>query len=362
MQIISSQQFDMTTFSLRRGVTFDHHFAEAEANTLDGSDVPGLATSYSYDSQVSNWNGSDMLSGATEQSTFLGMGLSANAWNTVNSGTVTGLVSGSATAGTYFLDFSLAASVVQEASQSFTDNQIHAIFKSLLTGDDRIILSAKADTIAAGNGADYVAAGAGNDRIYGQVGADNLNGQDGRDLISGGYGNDRLTGGYGNDTLKGDQNRDRLFGNQGEDRLDGGADSDALYGGYGCDTLLGGTGADRLSGAQGRDELHGGVDTNADSFVFEQLDSSSKSSNRDLVFDFVSGTDKINVSGLDANMVTAGDQSFTFSGTTAAANALWYVATDGNVIVYADVTGDTKADFSLQVMAVTALAQGDFVL
>jgi len=275
---------------------------------------------------------------------------------------VTGLISGSATAGTWFLGFSLAASVVLEASRSYTDNQIHAIFKNLLAGDDRIILSAKADSIGTGNGADYVAAGAGNDRIYGQVGADSLNGQDGRDLLSGGYGNDSLTGGYGNDTLKGDQNRDRLFGNQGEDRLDGGADSDALYGGYGRDTLLGGAGADRLSGAQGHDELHGGVDTNVDSFVFERLDSSSKSSNRDLVFDFVSGTDKINVSGLDANTATAGNQSFTFSGTTAAANALWYVANGGNVIVYADVTGDTKADFSVQVMAVSALAQGDFVL
>lgn len=87
-----------------------------------------------------------------------------------------------------------------------------------------------------------------------------LTGATGNDVLSGGDGNDVLSGLDGNDTLNGGNGVDRLAGGNGIDILDGGAGNDKLTGGAGVDTFVFGTG-----------------------------------SGQDIVGDFVSGTDKLNL-------------------------------------------------------------------
>lgn len=71
------------------------------------------------------------------------------------------------------------------------------------------------------------------------------------------------------------------------DYLDGGAGNDTLSGNDGRDVLVGGLGADVLNGGAGRDTLTGG--DGVDRFVFD----SALASSRDVITDFVHGTDKL---------------------------------------------------------------------
>lgn len=66
-----------------------------------------------------------------------------------------------------------------------------------------------------------------------------------------------------------------------------------------------------------------------------------------MVYDFRSDIDGISPAATDANANAAGNQAFDWG---------------GNATVFADVTGDKVADFSVQVNGVAALATGDFLL
>lgn len=161
--------------------------------------------------------------------------------------------------------------------------------------------------------------------------------------------------------------------------LNGSAARDVLYGDYhnnnlsgqsGADSLLGGAGSDRLEGGTGADRLDGG--TGADVFVFASLADSRLTAMRsdghkimpDTIADFTSGTDKIDVSALDAVSGAAGDQAFTFIGANAfsgQAGELRFETHGDSKFIYADLDGDRYAD--LQIIAATPLLQAtDFIL
>jgi Ca2+-binding RTX toxin-like protein len=141
-----------------------------------------------------------------------------------------------------------------------------------------------------------------------------LTGATGNDVLSGGDGNDKLFGLAGNDTLDGGNGNDRLFGGDGDDSLIGGDGIDtANYidamsgvtvslalagaqatGGAGSDTL---SGIENLTGSAFNDVLTGDAAANilsggdgADTFVF------AAGSGQDTVNDFVSGSDKLDLS------------------------------------------------------------------
>ena len=68
-------------------------------------------------------------------------------------------------------------------------------------------------------------------------------------------------------------------------------------------------------------------------------------------------------------MAVSGNQAFVFSGTTARANSVWYkvAEVDGDtrtqdIVIYGDVDGNTKADFEVGLVGVSAIAASDFVL
>ncbi|MEE3101905.1 MAG: M10 family metallopeptidase [Pseudomonadota bacterium] len=156
------------------------------------------------------------------------------------------------------------------------------------------------DDMIRGTALDNVLKGrAANDRLLGGAGDDLLKGDAGHDALLGGLGEDVLRGGKGNDALEGGRGADRLRGDAGADSLKGGGGADRLMGGAGDDALMGGRGDDLLIGGGGNDRLAGGA--GADAFLFRLGDGAG----RDVIADFETGLDVIELSGLTADFSRA---------------------------------------------------------
>ncbi|HYJ81933.1 MAG TPA: M10 family metallopeptidase C-terminal domain-containing protein, partial [Allosphingosinicella sp.] len=129
----------------------------------------------------------------------------------------------------------------------------------------------------------------------------------------------------------------RFFGGKSDDTLKGGAQNDLLLGNLGADTLAGGGGADVFR-----------YDSTAD----------STAASKDHILDFAPGTDKIDLTRIDANTLLGGDQAFTFIGSNAfsgAAGELRASGSGGNWVVEGDVNGDGVADLVIQLSIQNAL-------
>ena len=101
-------------------------------------------------------------------------------------------------------------------------------------------------------------------------------------------------GGLEGETLYAGLRDGRLFGLGGEDTLHGGAGADLLDGGAGNDVIYAGGGMDTITGGLGQDILFG--QGGANTFVFGSQDSLLAS--YDVIEDFVSGTDRLDLSAL----------------------------------------------------------------
>lgn len=78
-----------------------------------------------------------------------------------------------------------------------------------------------------------------------------------------------------------------------------------------------------------------------------------------------SGGDRIGVSGIDANSKLSGNQEFSRIGTksfSGKAGELRYEKTNADTFVYADVNGDKKADFAVQIDDRITLYKDDFLV
>ena len=86
---------------------------------------------------------------------------------------------------------------------------------------------------------------------------------------------------------------------------------------------------------------------------------------RDTITDFVPGTDKIDLTGLDADSTSAGTQAFrllgssAFDGQAGALHTVYDVARNVTVLE-GDTNGDKAADFGIELGGNLALALGDF--
>ena len=106
-----------------------------------------------------------------------------------------------------------------------------------------------------------------------------------------------------------------LNGAGGNDMLYGAAGADTLRGDSGADTLRGGAARDRLTGGAGRDTLDGG--SGNDIFLFLAAGNSTPTASDVLVaFDAAGAApgDQIDLSAIDANNQTSGNQTFQFGG------------------------------------------------
>lgn len=157
------------------------------------------------------------------------------------------------------------------------------------------------------------------------------------------------------DTRKdGTTSSDSLFGSAAADTLKGLAGNDYLFGAGGSDVLIGGL---------GQDFLHGGSDTVRDIFDFNSVAESKVGSTlQDKIYNFVTGKDDIDLSGIDANTKVSADQAFKFGGTTKIANGVWYEKSGADLLVHADINGDKVSDMDIQLVGLSKIVATDFVL
>ena len=309
---------------------------------------------------------------------------------------------------------------------SHIQNLIGSAHNDVLTGDgNNNILSGGGgnDTLNGGAGDDLLDGGAGNDVLNGGPGVDTASYADATSgvavslLLTG----PQNTGGAGTDTLVSIENligspfddtlaaantgsslrgmggNDVLVSGAGDDTLDGGAGTNsvsyarataavtvslALEGsaqnthGAGSDTLIaienligskfndtltGDSNANLITGGAGRDTMTGGG--GADTFVFTAI-TDSKVAAPDLITDFTSGQDRIDLSAIDANTALPGDQAFHLGATAKHAGdiVVHFDAAHNRTVIDLYVNADSKADAEIWLTGNHALTAADFVL
>ncbi|MBD2463589.1 calcium-binding protein [Oscillatoria sp. FACHB-1407] len=199
------------------------------------------------------------------------------------------------------------------------------------TASDIIIGLAGDDFLQGGAGDDTIRGDAGNDTLVGEAGNDTLMGGDGNDLLSGREGNDRMIGGNGNDRYVVDaigdvveevagQGIDQVIssisytlsanvenlllvgnafvgnGNSLNNEIRGTIQRNNLFGADGDDTLFGFEGDDTLTGGAGNDTLTGGAGSDTFRFDLHRV-AVGGGTDVDLITDFVTGTDRILLTG-----------------------------------------------------------------
>jgi Ca2+-binding RTX toxin-like protein len=149
----------------------------------------------------------------------------------------------------------------------------------------------------------------------------------------------QATGGSGSDTLVGVEN------------LAGSSHADQLTGSSGANTLTGGAGVDVLSGGAGNDI-----------FTYASvLDSGAAVGTRDTITDFVQGQDKIDLSLIDANTATVGNDAFTtMLGSAVAFTAAGQLRVTAGVL-YINTDADADAEAAIVLTGVVTLTIGDFI-
>lgn len=259
----------------------------------------------------------------------------------------------------------------------------------------RIIGTSASETITGTFDTDHLFGLGGDDHLIGLDSDDQLVGGAGADLLEGGDGDDYYhidafdmvvdTGGW--DTIRAGHTTDledfpeienlqmlantsgrQLLGNSdlnvlvdadGSNLLDGRAGDDALFGHGGDDILVGGLGDDTLVGGAGSDRFE----------FYSLAETGVGEMQRDIIADFESGSDLINLGRLDADAVHSGNQAFRFLGATE------FTGTAGELVTYqqvvnlelttvlaGDSNGDGVADFEIELRGNIALNSGDFIL
>ncbi|AKS46335.1 Hemolysin-type calcium-binding repeat-containing protein [Octadecabacter temperatus] len=232
------------------------------------------------------------------------------------------------------------------------------------------------------------------ENLEGSSNADTLEGDAGANAIDGGDGTDTVTftsttgrvivdlqinalnfGFAVGDTytdvevFEGSNWNDQLRGDTADNIFYGGNFTDRLYGRGGDDTLLGEAGADAIYGNAGVDTMTGGDDTLRDRFIyFNTVESGVGTGNRDIITDFTSGEDRIEISRFDANSVGGGGNDvFDFIQDTAFSNTAGELrfeqdAAMGTTVIQADLDGDGTADFEIELTGLVDLESTDFLL
>jgi Ca2+-binding RTX toxin-like protein len=382
---IRSQIFDPTVFigtvgedTWQGGNFADRIYGGASADTLSG---------LGGDDLINGDAGNDILNGGAGNDKLFG----GEGNDTLDGGTGNDTMAGGGGNDIYIV--SAVGDQTIEAANGGTDTVRSYINWTLAANVERLELK-----------------GAGNLNGTGNALANTLVGNSGSNLLNGGAGNDYMVGGAGNDIfivgavgdstienadggtdtvrsyidwtlaanverleLQGSSNLNgagnthdnTLVGNSGANSLSGGNGNDYINGGAGNDTLNGGAGNDRLIGGAGRDTLNGGAGNDRFDFDLVSESPAGPASRDSIVGGFSHGSDLIDLATIDANTLVAGNQAFSFIGSAAfsgVAGQLRYTNYSGNVIIDADVNGDSTADMQILVAGTSFMTGTDFVL
>lgn len=357
------------------------------SNVIDGTPGDDILTGTSADETINGYAGNDRLNGGAGDD----------------------LMTGGTGNDTYYVD-SLSDAAVENAGEG-NDTVRSSLSWTLGANLENLVLTTSADLSGTGNalnnvitgnsGANLLRGEGGNDRLNGGDGNDTLQGGDGHDRLDGGAGDDSLAGGLGNDIYYVGSAGDTVAENVGEgtdsvrstiswtlgDNLEtlvltgsgdtsgtgnglnnvitGNAGANVLRGEGGDDRVVGGAGNDSIEGGAGRDTVFGG--SGADSFVFREGDfAGSTAAAADKIGDFSQADgDVIDLSLVDADTLTTGDQGFNFIGSGEFTNTAGELRTEvinGHTFVWGDTDGDGTADFIIRVNGSHALVEGDFII
>jgi serralysin len=290
--------------------------------------------------------------------------------NTLNGGAGADIMIGGAGFDTYYVDNVGDVVIETDASLTAIDRVFSSIDYTLTANVENLLLLGNADINATGNSV--------NNRLVGN---------DGNNILDGGLGADTMLGGLGNDTYIVDNAGDTIIetstlageidtvrssvnwtlgdnlenlvltgssningtGNALNNTLTGNNGNNLLNGGAGNDTLIGGLGTDTLTGGAG-----------ADAFVFNAWNETGTGNLRDVITDFNSAQgDKIDLTKFDANLLTAGFNSFTFIGAADFTGA-GQLRFDDHVLS-GNVSGNAGADFEIQLVGVNSFSANDLV-
>ena len=249
-------------------------------------------------------------------------------------------------------------------------------------GDDLIKGGDGSDVIMGGDGKDDLFGGAGHDMIFGDAGNDRIFAGDGDDVVEGGSGWDTVYLGAGDDRVIATvyDGKDVYWGDAGQDTLDYSAitanltvdlgngllqhgsvssdhtNTDTIFG---FENVIGGTGNDTIFASSVANVMDGGLGD--DTFVFR----SAGDADGDRIAGFQPG-DKIDLSGIDANAGTAGNQSFVlYAGSVFTAVGQVMVTSqtgpDGeHTIVKGHMSADGSSDFTIDLKGHHDLTASDF--
>ncbi|MGD9507766.1 MAG: right-handed parallel beta-helix repeat-containing protein [Geminicoccaceae bacterium] len=215
---------------------------------------------------------------------------------------------------------------------------------------------------------DQMSGKGGSDLVRGLGGSDVLRGEGGNDLLIGGRGNDLLDGGDGIDLVlyEGEQ---KVSIDLGAGIARRGAETDRLTSIQGAvgtdadDTFKGDAGPNWFQGGLGQDTAAGGA--GRDLYDFDRVrESLPGSARRDRIEDFATGSDRIDLTGIDADAAVAGDQSFRWAGTAALSGPgeVGFFTTGGNTIIRASNDADAAAELVIQLTGIKTLSAADFHL
>jgi Ca2+-binding RTX toxin-like protein len=187
-----------------------------------------------------------------------------------------------------------------------------------------------------------------------------ITGNSGDNTLDGGAGTDTLVGGAGNDTYIVDSTTDTITegNNAGTDTVLSsvtfslaaianvenltltGAGNINATGNSLNNILIGNTGDNLITGGTGKDNMTGGA--GHDTFAFNATNESGNTSGTaDVITDFVHGQDFIDLTAIDANTSSGGNQAFTFNGATPTAHGVWVTESGGNTLISMDTNGST---------------------
>jgi Ca2+-binding RTX toxin-like protein len=170
---------------------------------------------------------------------------------------------------------------------------------------------------------------------------------------------DFSSGGYFSNMLSGN---DSIYGNRYADNLSAGRGNDAVYGYAGNDTLTGGAGKDKMAGGAGSDR-----------FIFDSAsESSTGSTSADVITDFTKGSDKINLSAIDAFSTSGANDTFVWKGTSAFSSKtqgeVRYEKFDNRgtsndyTMVWIDTDADKDVEMAIRLTGLYTLSGSDFIL